>query len=192
MKECRSCKSKNLSLILDLGSQPWCNDFLTEGKVGKENKYPLRLNFCNDCELLQLDHTVPKEVMFGDHCYLSGMTKTLKDHFYEVAKENVNQFDIKSSDLVVDIGGNDGAQLQQYQKCGIENVLNVECSKRVSKISQENNVPTLTEYFNKQCVDRHIGKKTVKLFNASGVFFHLEELHSVIEGIKAALRDDGA
>jgi DNA-binding Lrp family transcriptional regulator len=119
------------------------------------------------------------------------MTQTLKNHFYDVADENVKQFEIQPSDLVVDIGGNDGTQLQQYQKCGIENVLNVECAERVSEISRENGVKTITEYFNKECVKDHIGEKTVKLFNASGVFFHLEELHSVIDGIKLALRDDG-
>jgi len=171
--------------------QPWCNDFLTEEMLGKENLYPLRLNYCQECELLQLDHTVAKEVMFGDHCYLSGMTKTLINHFYEVAKENVEQFDMQSTDLVVDIGGNDGSQLIQYQKAGVDNVLNIECAKRVSDISQKNGVLTVNEYFNRECAERIIGENTVKLYNASGVFFHLEELHSVIDGIKFSLKEDG-
>ena len=188
---CRSCSSEGLELILDLGNQPWCNDFLTEEQLGNETLYPLRLNYCEECELLQLDHTVPKETMFGDHCYLSGMTQTLIDHFYEVATENVEQFNMQPTDLVVDIGGNDGSQLLQYQKAGIENVLNIECAKRVSEISKENGIPTVAEYFNRDSVEEHIGSKTVKLYNASGVFFHLEELHSVIEGIKYSLRDDG-
>ena len=188
---CRSCSSENLELILDLGEQPWCNDFLTREQLGKENLYPLRLNHCSNCELLQLDHTVPKETMFGDHCYLSGMTKTLVNHFYEVAAENVKQFDMKAHDLVVDIGGNDGSQLSQYQKAGINNVLNVECADRVSKISRENGINTIIEYFNRDCVEKHIGEKAVKLYNASGVFFHLEELHSVVDGIKFSLREDG-
>ena len=188
---CRSCGEDKLSVILDLGKQPWCNDFLSEERVGKENRYPLRLNYCEECELLQLDHTVPKEIMFGDHCYLSGVTKTLVDHFYEVAIENVSQFSMMATDLVVDIGGNDGAQLIQYQKAGIENVLNVECAKRVSDISRQNGVLTVNEYFNRPTVERIIGQKVVKLYNASGVFFHLEELHSVIDGIKYSLREDG-
>jgi len=188
---CRSCGSDKLELLLDLGMQPWCNDFLTEERIGKENLYPLRLNYCQECELLQLDHTVAKEVMFGDHCYLSGMTKTLINHFYEVAKENVEQFDMQSTDLVVDIGGNDGSQLIQYQKAGVDNVLNIECAKRVSDISQKNGVLTVNEYFNRECVERIIGANTVKLYNASGVFFHLEELHSVIDGIKFSLKEDG-
>ena len=189
---CRSCGEDKLNLILDLGEQPWCNDFLAKERVGHENRYPLRLNYCEECELLQLDHTVPKEVMFGDHCYLSGMTRTLIDHFYEVAEENVSQFGLVPTDLVVDIGGNDGTQLMQYQKLGIENVLNVECAQRVSDISRENGVLTLNEYFNRSLVKRAVGRKVVKLYNASGVFFHLEELHSVIDGIKYSLREDGA
>ena len=63
---CRSCDSTNLSSILDLGVQPWCNDFISEDKVGKENIYPLNLMHCDDCGLLQLSHTVAKETMFAD------------------------------------------------------------------------------------------------------------------------------
>lgn len=188
---CRSCGSSQMKSILDLGEQPWCNDFLSEERLGKEKKYPLHLVCCLDCELLQLNHTVPKETMFADHSYLSGMTKTLIKHFYDVAEENVKQFSIESADLVVDIGGNDGSQLLQYKKLGVQSLLNVECAKRVSEISRNNGIDTITEYFNKKCVDEHIGEKKVKLYNASGVFFHLEELHSVIDGIKFSLRDDG-
>ena len=188
---CRSCDSTNLSSILDLGVQPWCNDFISEDKVGKENIYPLNLMHFDDCGLLQLSHTVAKETMFADHAYLSGMTTTLINHFYEVASENVEQFNIKRDDLVVDIGGNDGSQLQQYRKAGIDNVLNIECAKRVSEVSRKNGIRTITEFFNKESVKEYIGQKSVKLYNASGVFFHLEELHSVIDGIQFSLRDDG-
>lgn len=190
--KCRSCGEKKLVSILDLGKQPWCNDFLSKERVGKEKRYPLHLVCCSECDLLQLDHTVPKETMFSDHCYLSGVTKTLKQHFYEVAEENVNQFNIKKNDLVVDIGGNDGTQLLQYKKLGIENLLNVECSKRVSDVSRKNGIRTITEYFNKECVHQWLSANSVKLYNASGVFFHLEEIHSVIEGIKLSLKNDGA
>ncbi len=188
---CRSCNGTRLELILDLGHQPWCNDFLTKDQVGKENTYPLRLYYCLDCEMLQLDHTVPKETMFSDTSYLSGMTQTLQQHFFNLAKENIEQFNIQPQDLVVDIGGNDGCQMLQYKKAGVENVLNVECSKRVANISSQAGVKTLNKYFNLKTVQENLGEKSVKLYNASGVFFHLEELHSVIEGIKYSLKDDG-
>ena len=106
--KCRSCFSENLSDILDLGMQPWCGNFLTKEQLGKEEYYPLKLVFCEDCELLQLDHTVPKEVMFSEHDYLSGTTKTLRRHFLELAIENKGQLNLSNSDLIVDIGGNDG------------------------------------------------------------------------------------
>jgi hypothetical protein len=189
--KCRACNAEKLTSILNLGEQPWCNDFLKKKNVGKEKYYPLVLVCCNECNMLQLSHTVAKETMFADHTYLSGVTKTLISHFYEVADENIKQFKIKNDDLVVDIGGNDGSQLLQYKKAGIKNLLNIECAKRVSEISRNNGINTITEYFNKNCVEKYIGEKNVKLYNASGVFFHLEELHSVIDGIKFSLRDDG-
>ena len=37
MMKCRVCFSKKLSKILDLGKQPWCNDFLKKNQLGLEN-----------------------------------------------------------------------------------------------------------------------------------------------------------
>ena len=188
---CRSCGNQKIQTVLDLGEQPWCNDFLTEEKVGHEEKYPLTLVRCEGCKLLQLDHTVPKETMFGDHDYLSGMTQTLLNHFYDVAKELALQIDLQEGDLIVDIGGNDGSQLIQYQKLGFSNVINVESSVGTAKISQDSGVKTINNYFDETCAVENFGEKSVRVYNASGVFFHLEELHSVVKGIQRTLADDG-
>lgn len=191
MHKCRSCNSQKINLILDLGNQPWCNDFLAKDQLGHEEIFPLRLCYCESCELLQLDYTVPKEKMFLEHQYLSGITQTLIKHFYETARENKQQFKLQSKDLIIDIGGNDGSQLMQYQKLGLTNVVNVESASNICKISKDNDVPTLNVFFNTDNIKLNFSENTASLINASGVFFHLEELHSVINAIKYVLSKDG-
>src|ERR1043166_7919784 len=83
--QCRVCDSKKLEQVIDLGTQPWCNNFLKSEDIGKEPFYPLRVIYCHDCHTSQLDFTVKKEIMFGNHTYLSGTTKSLSEHFGQVA-----------------------------------------------------------------------------------------------------------
>jgi len=139
----------NYELELDLGNQPWANDFLSSEDVGKEKSYPLKLVYCNNSELLQLSHFVPKETMFKNHSYLSG------------------------------------------QKLGFKNLINFESADNICELSKQNGVPTINDFFNESSVRTHIKEKSIKLINASGVFFHLEELDSVIRGINYCLSDDG-
>lgn len=186
---CRVCDSTDLQLVLDLGFQPWCNNFLRACEVGSEPKYPLRLLFCAACATTQLDYTVPKEIMFGDHTYLSGTTETLSAHFGRVAEEVDAKFAPQmGSKAVLDIGSNDGTQLKHFQRLGYD-VLGVESSTGTAKIAVEQGVPTLNAFFNLDTA-KTIGRE-FGVINASGVFFHLEELHSVAEGIRHALRADG-
>ena len=189
LTNCRSCGSDKLVLVLDLGIQPWCNDFTTTPYSRKT--YPLRLVACKECTLLQLDYTVPKEVMFLEHDYVSGTTKSLAKHFRDLAIENKDQFRLKSGDLVVDIGGNDGTQMLQYKAVGVENVVNVESAHNIAKLSEKAGVKTVNKFFNLETVKEEFEPNSARLINASGVFFHLEELHSVIEGIKYLLAGDG-
>ena len=186
---CRVCDSARLEPAVDLGKQPWCNHFLRRDEVGREPFYPLRVLFCLDCHTVQLDYTVKKEIMFGDHTYLSGVTNSLSEHFRAVAREVDERFlgdrRVKS---VLDIGSNDGTQLKHFQALGYE-VLGVESSKTTARIANEAGVPTLNAFFNLDTL-RGLGRR-FDVVNASGVFFHLEELHSVCEAIREGLNDDG-
>lgn len=197
IRNCRVCDSTNLELAIDLGFQPWCNNFLKKEEVGEEPHYPLRVVYCPNCSAVQLDYTVPKEIMFGNHTYLSGITRTLNDHFQAVAKEVDSRFfsDCWCGGLTpahrksaLDIGSNDGTQLKHFKALGYE-VLGVESAKTPAKIANDAGIETINEFFNLDFV-RRLGRK-FHVINAAGVFFHLEELHSVTEGIREALHEDG-
>ena len=186
---CRVCDSTNLELAIDLGNQPWCNHFLKAHEIGKEPFYPLKVLFCYECRTVQLDYTVKKEIMFGDHTYLSGITNSLSEHFRKITEEVDRRFfsDYQSKS-VMDIGSNDGTQLEHFKRLGYE-VVGVESSKTTAKIANNKGINTINEFFDSGLVEK-LGKK-FDVINAAGVFFHLEELHSVTEGIKRALEEDG-
>jgi hypothetical protein len=186
---CRVCDHNVFETILDLGDQPWGNGFTTPEKVKTERAYPLRLVYCIGCSTSQLDFTIRKEEMFIDHTYLSGTTVTLEKHFELIAKSVHTRFlnQIKSP-KVLDIGSNDGTQLVQYKNLGCE-VLGVESASFVSDVANKNGVKTLNAFFNLELAKSLDIKFDV--INASGVFFHLEELHSVCEGIKLVLDSEG-
>jgi len=186
---CRVCDSTDLELAIDLGSQPWANNFLKKEEVGKEPFYPLRVLFCHNCSTVQLDTTVPKETMFSDHTYLSGVTKSLSEHFRTIAEEADSRFfRNKRSKSVLDIGSNDGTQLKHFKTLGYD-VLGVESSKTIAKIANDSGIKTLNKFFNLETA-KEIGRK-FDVINAAGVFFHLEELHSAAEGIRESLADNG-
>ena len=179
----------NLEPVIDLGMQPWCNHFLRAEEIGSEPFYPLRVVYCHNCSAAQLDFTVRREIMFGDHTYLSGVTRSLGVHFGEVARDvDLRFFAEKRAKSVLDIGSNDGTQLKKFQELGYD-VLGVESSRTTAKIANDAGVPTRNAFFN-EATAAELGR-TFDVINAAGVFFHLEELHSVTEGIRKSLADDG-
>lgn len=186
---CRICDSTDLDLAVDLGIHPWANHFLHAEELGSEPRYPLRVVFCHACHAAQLDYTVKKEVMFSDHTYLSGITRSLGEHFGRIAEEVDRRFaGDRRSKSVLDIGSNDGTQLKHFQRLGYE-VVGVESSVTTSTLANQSGVPTIHGFFNRDLADSL--NRQFDVINAAGVFFHLEELHSATDGIRHCLKDDG-
>ncbi|MBI3508855.1 MAG: class I SAM-dependent methyltransferase [Chlamydiia bacterium] len=187
--QCRVCDHEEFEVGVDLGKQPVGLHFLRQEDVGKEPFYPLRVLLCKKCATAQIDYTVKKEAMYTTNTYLSGITRSLADHFDRVAKTVDERFHAdKKQKSVLDIGSNDGTQLISYQKLGYD-VLGVEAAHNVVEIAEKRGVPTRCDFFNLEVADK-IGR-SFDVINASGVFFHLEELHSVTEAIKKYLKPDG-
>jgi len=149
----------------------------------------LRVVFCMDCRTSQLDYAVPKEIMFGEHTYLSGITKTLSDHFKAVAEEVDRAFFRDTpGKSVLDIGSNDGTQLKHFKNLGYD-VMGVDSAEVPARMANEAGIPTLHAFFNLDSAKKM--NRKFHIVNAAGVFFHLEELHSAADGIKEVLADDG-
>lgn len=113
IKECIACGNTNLVPLLDLGVQPLANSFLKDPNE-PEDKFPLATNRCTDCYHVQLTHKVNPDLLFKNYLYVSGTAKTQLEYFDWFAKFVVERQDRVVS--VLDIGCNDGSQLDAFKK----------------------------------------------------------------------------
>lgn len=189
---CRVCHREHLELVLDLGDQPHCDSLLLPKDLPhREPQYPLQLCFCRACTTVQINYTVPKETMFAEYLYVSGTTQTLRTHFQQSADRLVARLGLKPGDLVVDIGSNDGTWLACYGKHGLR-TLGVDGARNLAALANARGIETLARFFNAEVArDILATKGPAALVTAAGVFFHLEELHSVTAGIAELIRGGG-
>lgn len=121
-KSCRVCGSTSLSKVIDLGEQHLQGSFVKPGKeLPPVRKIPTVLVRCNPledekaCGLLQMESTVPPEVLYSAYWYRSGTNNTMRAHLKGIVDEVVPMINKKNA-RVLDVGCNDGTMLNYYPK----------------------------------------------------------------------------
>src|SRR3989344_4994254 len=189
--QCRICGSRELIKFLDLGSQPLANSFLrTEKEFETEERYPLQVCFCNQCNLVQLSGVVSKEKLFSDYIYFSSGMPKLSNHFKAYAEDVMGRF-LKPNDFVVEIASNDGILLKFFKDKGYR-TLGIDPAVNVVKIAEQFGVRTLENFFSEKLA-KEIAKdeNKAKLILANNVVAHIDDHQDLTRGIKALLADDG-
>lgn len=181
--ECRFCKSRELKLFIDLGETSLAGEFLDKKDVGKEREFPLKVYECQNCSLVQLVDSVPRELLFQS--FLSSVA--MKKHFEDYAKELCDRF-LKKGDFVVEIGSNDGVLLKPLKKMGMR-VIGIEPVKYIVEIARNNGIHTIHSYFTSDLAQNIRGRADMVL--ANNVFAHIEDLDDIMKGIKIVLKEDG-
>ena len=121
LTRCRLCKNKKLKKIINLGSTPPANSFLSKKQIKKfEPFFPLHVNLCPVCRQLQLSHVVSPDILFRDYVYVSSTSPVFIKHFEDYAKGTIKALSIKKESLVIDIGSNDGVFLKPLQENTLE------------------------------------------------------------------------
>lgn len=118
IEECIACGSNELTPVLDLGSQPLANSY-KDNANDSELYFPLAINRCNHCHHVQLTHRVNPDLMFKDYSYVSGTAKTQLEYFDWFADFAAEKYGTRPI-TVLDIGCNDGSQLNAFQDKGAE------------------------------------------------------------------------
>lgn len=121
MVTCRLCGSNALHPVLDLGTSPPSNAYLTaEEARGPETWLPLRMNVCTDCWLMQTEDFVSgADVFTSDYAYFSSMSDSWLLHAKEFVAEACDRFSLGERSLVVEVASNDGYLLRHVQERGI-------------------------------------------------------------------------
>jgi len=189
---CQICNSKKLNLVLDLGHQPLCDSLLTKEMLNKlEKTFPLRMMWCEECCLAQLDYCVDgNEVYHPDYPYRTGITKELVEYLKNMSDSLIKKYNLNENDLVVDLGSNDGTLLNGFKNNRI-NVIGVEPTN-ISQIANKNNVETIQDFFTVDVADNiktKIGEASLIL--ATNMFAHMATIGEVISGIELLLKPDG-
>lgn len=118
LTECLACGNKDLVLTLDLNDQPLANNFQQHGGVKDTDMwFPLAINRCNHCNHLQLTTAVNPELIYTHYLYVSGTSKTYVEYMDWYARFVREQFDYWPT-TVLDIGSNDGSQLDAFKRVG--------------------------------------------------------------------------
>lgn len=189
--KCRLCDSQNLKKILDFGLVPLANALRQEKDLEKEEFCsPLELYSCEDCFCFQLGHNVDPNILFSDYNYET--SKGLQGHFEEFARSSLQFLKINAKEaFIVGIGGNTGILEKEYQKAGAT-VLNIEPAKNIAKISQNNGIETISEFFNSKVAEDIVsGFQKADLITCANCFAHIPDLNEIVKGIKILMKENG-
>ena len=192
LTNCQICNSSKMHLILDLGNQPLCDSLLTKETLNNpEPTFPLRMLWCEECSLAQLDYCVDgNEVYHPDYPYRTGITKELVEYLISMSDSLIQKYNLNQNDLVVDLGSNDGTLLSGFKEHGIK-IIGVEPTN-IAKIANKKNIETVQEFFTLD-IAKNIKTKSgeASIILATNMFAHMATIGEVISGIESLLKPNG-
>lgn len=192
LKACRICGNKKMHFFLSLGSMPIPNGFLTKKDLKKpEPHYPLGVYVCEKCWLVQLTHVIPADIMFKNYLYIPSTSTTMLRHFKLLAKDIIKKYNLNKGDLVIDVGSNDGTLLGFFKEEEIP-VLGIDPASNLAQVARLKGIDTIDDFFNVSLAKKIVKEKgRAKIITATNAIAHIHDLHSVCEGVKVLLEDEG-
>lgn len=183
---CLACGGTDLVLTLDLKNQPLANNFKIIDAV--EEFYPLAVNRCQDCDHLQLTHVVDPALIYTHYLYVSGTSGTYLEYmdWYArfVTEQLADQYTVKN---VLDIGCNDGSQLNAFKNLGYV-TFGVDPAENLYPKSSANHT-VWCAFWNKETAS-HINNK-FDVITTQNAFAHIPDPLTYLKLAKNCLSDDG-
>ena len=181
-----------MKLVMDFGKVALAGAFIKTKDFKIEQKFTLRIFFCNDCFAVQVVDIISPTILFQDYFYFSSSIKTLCDHFQSYAHEVTNRFLNPQEATVLEFGCNDGVLLRPLVEKGIKNVIGVDPAENVLTNIDDKRITIINDYFTEkiaQEVFEEFGK--VDLIMANNVFAHIPDIKGTTRAIKNVLSDEG-
>ena len=192
-KTCRVCGSTSLTQVINLDDQYLQGSFIKKGKeLPPLRRIPTSLVRCNPvldedaCGLLQMEYSVPPEVLYSSYWYRSGTNRTMRNHLKGIA-ESAQEMIEKNKAVILDIGCNDGTMFEHYPKSYIK--YGVDPSDVASQI--QGDITVFQDLFPSEELKVTLGQTRLDVITSIAMFYDLEDPIAFVRGIKELLAPEG-
>ena len=177
INKCRLCGNKDLKNIYSFGNF-YVSNFVNKNEIRNSINAPLELVHCKVCDLLQLKHSAPQELLYkGFYWYRSGVTDTMKKALKEIFSVGKKYAKLKKGDYVLDIGANDGTLLKFFKQDKIKTI-GCEPAKNLRNQLKKNTDILMSDFWSYENFKKILQKTKInkpKLITAIGMFYDLED-----------------
>jgi len=191
--KCRHCKNKLTLPLVDLGSAPPSNSYLTGHTLfAPEKWFPLRVLVCEQCWLVQTeDFTQADELFDVDYAYFSSFSTSWLAHSESYVVEMTALLGLDTNSHVVEIAANDGYLLQHVLAQGIP-CTGVEPTGKTAAAARAKGIPIVEEFFGLQLAKELASKgKHADLMAANNVLAHVPDINDFVAGFTVLLKEHG-
>jgi hypothetical protein len=189
---CRSCGAPLDRVMVDLGSSPLANSYLSAAALAKAELFlPLCVYVCERCWLCQLPECATPQEIFSDYAYFSSFSTSWLEHAKSYVDAMVPRFALGAESQVVEIASNDGYLLRNFVERGIP-VLGVEPAANVAEAARKLGIPTEVRFFGRAAArDLVAAGRSADLLLGNNVLAHVPDLDDFVGGLAILLKDEG-
>lgn len=191
--KCRHCGSELKLLLVDLGSAPPSNAYLTEQTLKAPEKwFPLRVLVCEHCWLAQTeDFAQAHELFDAEYAYFSGFSSSWLAHCKRFVADMVARFDLNADSLVVEVAANDGCLLQYVKACNVP-CTGVEPTASTAAVARAKGIPIVEDFFGARLAKELATQgKQADLTVANNVLAHVPDVNDFVTGFAVLLKPQG-
>ena len=190
---CRHCQTPLTLPLVDLGSAPLSNAYLTEaGLRAPEAWYPLRVLVCEHCWLVQTqDFACAGELFNSDYAYFSSYSRTWLAHAERYVGEMIERFGLSPDSHVVEIAANDGYLLQYVLAHGIP-CTGIEPTASTAAVARDKGIQIIEEFFGSRLAETLAAEgRLADLIVANNVLAHVPNINDFVLGFTRLLKPQG-
>lgn len=191
--KCRHCGAYVTLTLIDLGSAPPSNAYLTKLTIRRPEKwFPLKVLVCESCWLIQAEAYSRAAELFNDeYAYFSSFSAIWLAHAEHYVSAMVERFDLRTDSHVVEVASNDGYLLQYVKQRGIR-CLGIEPTASTASAARLNGIDTLEEFFGVNLAKKLVNQgKQADLMVANNVLAHVPDINDFVRGFALLLKPRG-
>jgi SAM-dependent methyltransferase len=190
--KCRHCAAQVELRLVDLGSAPPSNAYLTHADLASPEKwFPLSVLVCESCWLVQTEFSPADELFDAEYAYFSSFSISWLAHAERYVTSMVERFELTKGSHVVEIAANDGYLLQYVKAHGIE-CTGVEPTASTAAAARAKGIPIVEAFFGVGLAEELVAQgKQADLTTANNVLAHVPDINDFVAAFAVLLKPNG-